>query len=154
MIVAERKIRETSYRQQNNDVVKRQQKDKRRKKKLRTILRIGVILALGVVITSRFAIISEYAYRMDKLENQLSELRKVNERLNLQIAQAQDITWIEDYARNQLGMVYPDNRDIIYVAVDRTDEEKLAQENTEEDYTLKGWAAILAGKIGGFLSGD
>ena len=86
------------------------------------------------------------------LEKELGELRKVNERLQLQHAEVMDINWLEDHALHQLGMIYPESRDIVYVAVESTGEGPLLAET--EDTKIKsglsgdGWFALLAGMVG------
>jgi len=154
LIIAESKAAQEYYQPKKKNAVIKGQKSRNRGK-LRAILKLGIVLIIGVIIISRFAIISEYSYRINRLESEFGELRKVNERLHLQLAQAQDITLVEEYARDRLGMVYPENTDIVYVAVDRIDEEVAAvQQINEEKYGIKGWVAVLAGKMCAIISGD
>ncbi len=69
-----------------------------------------------------------------------------------------DINELEDYALHQLGMVYPDNRDIIYVAVQDTEEQVLIAETDEnkspEGMAAGGWFAAPAGKVFSVLDID
>jgi hypothetical protein len=115
-------------------------------------------MAVGILVISRFVIISEYNYNIRNLERELEELRKENERLELQHAQVMDINELEDYALHQLGMVYPDNRDIIYVAVQGTAEQVLVAEADEnkspEGMAAGGWFAAAAGKVFSVLDID
>lgn len=150
MILAERKIYQDYYQQKNNDEVNSAKRRKTRNK-LRAISKLCIVFVIAVIITSRFAVISEYSYKINKMETEFAELQKVNERLNLQLAQLQDITWIEEYAGDRLGMIYPENTDIIYVAVDRIPE-KVVQESSDQKYGIKGWVAALAGKMSSFIS--
>jgi cell division protein FtsB len=127
-------------------------------RKRKALTRVCVAMAVGILVISRFAIISEYNYNIRNLERELEELRRENERLELQHAQAMDINGLEDYALHQLGMVYPDNRDIIYVAVQGTEEQALiaaADENEgREGFAAGGWFAAAAGKVLSILATD
>ncbi|MGI6703056.1 MAG: hypothetical protein ACOX42_03350 [Clostridia bacterium] len=120
--------------------------------KRKALTRVCVALAVGILVISRFVVISEYNYSIRMLEKELGELRKVNERLQLQHAEVMDINWLEDHALHQLGMIYPESRDIVYVAVESTGEGPLLAET--EDTKIKsglsgdGWFALLAGMVG------
>jgi cell division protein FtsB len=127
-------------------------------RKRKALTRVCVAMAVGILVISRFVIISEYNYNIRNLERELEELRKENERLELQHAQVMDINALEDYALHQLGMVYPDNRDIIYVAVQDTEEQVLIAETdenkTREGMAAGGWFAAAAGKVFSILDID
>jgi cell division protein FtsB len=127
-------------------------------RKRKALTRVCVAMAVGILVISRFALLSEYNYNIRNLERELEELRKENERLELQHAQVMDINELEDYALHQLGMVYPDNRDIIYVAVQGTAEQALiagADENEDrEGFAADGWFAAAAGKVLSILDTD
>jgi cell division protein FtsB len=129
-----------------------QKRKEKVKKKLKAVIRVAIAFAFALLLISRFAVISEYNYNIRQLEKELEELQKTNERLSLQLAQAQDINWIEEYATNKLGMVYPDNRDIVFVAVEESqhDEEatiETAEKKSEGKYSTDGWVAVLIGKF-------
>ena len=127
-------------------------------RKRKALTRVCVAMAVGLLVISRFVIISEYNYNIRNLERELEELRKENERLELQHARVMDINVLEDYALHQLGMVYPDNRDIIYVAVQGTAEQVLIAETDEnkspEGMAASGWFAAAAGKVFSILDID
>jgi cell division protein FtsB len=127
-------------------------------RKRKALTRVCVAMAVGLLVISRFVIISEYNYNIRNLERELEELRKENERLELQHARVMDINELEDYALHQLGMVYPDNRDIIYVAVQGAEEQALIAEMDEnegpEGMAARGWFAAAAGKVFSILDID
>ncbi len=127
-------------------------------RKRKALTRVCVAMAVGLLVISRFVIISEYNYNIRNMERELEELRKENERLELQHARVMDINVLEDYALHQLGMVYPDNRDIIYVAVQDTEEQVLIAETDEnkspEGMAAGGWFAAAAGKVFSILDID
>lgn len=120
-------------------------------KRLRALSRVCVALAVAMLIISRFAVISEYNHSIRMLEAQLEELKRVNERLELQNAQAQDINKIEEYAIGKLGMCYPESRDIVYVAVERNEGSTFAvrMDDQEPDggYGTGNWFAVLVSRV-------
>jgi cell division protein FtsL len=127
-------------------------------RKRKALVRVFFVLAVGILVISPFAVISECNYNIRMLERELQELQMANERLQLQHAQAMDINYLEDYALHQLGMVYPDNRDIVYVAVKDTGNEILAAEQQDEgraaDSGWDGWFAVLVGKASSMFNND
>ncbi len=114
----------------------------------RALIRVCVILAIGILVISRFAVISEHNFRIRAMEKELAELHKENERLQLQRARVMDINRLEHYALHQLGMIYPDSRDIIYVAVEKSKEDLLYAKEPEEAQK----AGILDNRLFSFLT--
>lgn len=102
------------------------------KRKRKALTRVCIALAIGILVISRFAVISEHNYNIRNMEKELEALQKVNERLQLQHARIMDINWLEDHALHQLGMVYPENRDIVYVAVEKNDDIPLFADKPED----------------------
>jgi cell division protein FtsB len=156
LIVAEKRQYQQVYSQreyiEKDDRRQIQQKRRlRSRNKARAVGRVVIAFAVAVVLISRFAIISEYNYAIGQLEKELQQLKNSNERLGLMEAQAQDIDFIEEYAITQLGMVYPDNRDIIFVAVEDTPavNAKSADVTEQEDgaYETEGWVAAVVGRF-------
>lgn len=133
------------------DRLKAERRKQKNKRKARAFVQVITAFAVALLIISRFAVISEYNYNIRNLKGELQELQKTNERLSLQLAQAQDINWIEEYATKTLGMTYPDNRDIIYVAVENIQDDdsypQIAEEKTEGKFAADGWIAALVGKV-------
>lgn len=121
-------------------------------RKRKALTRVCVALAVGILVISRFALISECNFSKRTLERELEELQKANERLQLQHAQVMDINWLEDYALHQLGMIYPESRDIVYVAVDNTEYGSLFADGSEDrdqaGFPGDGWFALLTGMVG------
>lgn len=155
MIVAEKRqyygtLNEEQYNQNTRPGRPVRQKNQYAKKR-RALARVCAVSALAIMVISGFAAISECNYDIRAMEMELEELKKANERLQLQHAQAMDINWIEEHAINQLDMVYPDNKDIVYVAVQgRSDGTSLAaaeDENSQSVFAADGWFTVLAGKV-------
>lgn len=152
MIVAERRqYYDVPVKKQPSKMENRHIKKTKKRKKARALLWVCLALSIAMLIISRFAVISEYTHSIRSLETELEELAKANGRLELQIAQAQDINSIEQYAQSQLGMYYPESRDIVYVAVERNVGDSLVaeteNEETEGGYSARGWLAVLVGRI-------
>ncbi len=123
----------------------------------RALTRVCVILAIGILVISRFAVISEHTFRIRNMERELEELYRVNERLQLRHAQAMDVGRLEDYALHRLGMYYPDNREIVYVAVEGKEKTPLYAEEAREAQKAgvfdNRWFAFLTSRVSRILKG-
>lgn len=151
MIVAERKEyynfpRKEVYRDKKN-LIKDKTKKARARERVKVIGKAGLAFLIAFTIILRFSVISEYSFRINRLSRELGQLQKINERLHLQLAAVQDIGQIEEYAREKLGMVYPDNSDIIYVAVNGVPEETEIEKPVKDGLGIRGWIAALIGSI-------
>lgn len=137
MVVAKQKqyYQNMPDRRQNKDSgLKRAARDKGGiMSKRRAVVRVILAFAIGILTISRFAIISEYNYNIRNMEKELGELFRVNERLQIQHARVMDINWIEDHALHRLGMIYPESRDIVYVAVEKEGGMPLIADIPEEE---------------------
>lgn len=117
MVVAERELQRRSfYREEvyQREIHRRQQKS-HSNHKLRYILRLAVIALLLFAVLYRFSVITEYQYRIEKLQSEIEDISMQNERLRVEIASLKSIARIEDIAINKLNMKEPDNRQFIYL---------------------------------------
>jgi len=120
VIVAERELqrrnyyyREEAYRRD----IQRQPKQKvvPSNHKLRYIFRLIAVAFLLFLILYRFSIITEYQYRVERLQSEIQEINMQNERLKVEIANLKSIARIEDIAKNKLNMKEPDSQQIMYL---------------------------------------
>jgi len=117
VVVAERELQRRSfYREEayQREIHRRQQKS-HSNHKLRYILRLAVIALLLFAVLYRFSVITEYQYRIEKLQSEIEDISMQNERLRVEIASLKSIARIEDIAINKLNMKEPDNRQFIYL---------------------------------------
>jgi len=77
--------------------------------------------------------INEFTQDISALQNQLSELKKVEEDLRLDVELKNDLRVIEDAAVNQLGMVKADEVEKHYVVIGNEDKIEVEEPETTED---------------------
>lgn len=126
-------------------VIHRQKKNTNKKIKVRKINK-GMYLAMAITllisslfILFRYAKITETRHEITRLENEVVELQKLRRDLLADLEGLKSTTKISEEASNNLGMIYPDEGQIVYVSV-----------NT--DLGIQASNDKLADKIRGILS--
>ena len=95
-----------------------------KKKKIRTInksmyIAIAIIvLVSNLLILYRYARITEANMEISRLETRIIELKQTRQDLEGKLEGVKSSTMISDEAKNNLGMMYPKEDQIVYVAVD------------------------------------
>ncbi|MBE6643183.1 MAG: septum formation initiator family protein [Clostridia bacterium] len=92
---------------------------------------ICTVLFMFMMLT--MAQINEFTQDISALQNQLSELKKVEEDLRLDVELKNDLRVIEDAAVNQLGMVKADEVEKHYVVIGNEDKIEVEEPETTED---------------------
>lgn len=95
----------------------RQRKKPKARKKLKRLIEIALGLCVGIVIISCYVNIVETSYANENLVKQYNQIEAQNKELRLQLIRSKDLQRIESIAENQLGMVKPDETQIVYVKV-------------------------------------
>lgn len=89
------------------------------KAKLATRIKPVILVALGFamafLVVSRYATIAETHQQILELEKRLDQALKQTELLKLELAASEDLKRVEEIAKNQLHMDYPDQTQIQYV---------------------------------------
>ena len=89
------------------------------KAKLATRVKPVILVALGFamafLVVSRHATIAENHQQILELEKRLDQAFKQSELLKLELAASEDLKKVEEVAKNQLHMHYPDQTQIQYV---------------------------------------
>ncbi len=89
------------------------------KAKLATRVKPVILVALGFamafLVVSRHATIAENHQQILELEKRLDQAFKQSELLKLELAASEDLKKVEEVAKNQLHMYYPDQTQIQYV---------------------------------------
>ena len=84
---------------------------------------IATFLAFGMLflICMRYAQINELTHRINSLEKELSSAESLNQQLSAEVDSKTDLAYIEKYAKYQLGMQKPDEKQIVRIAYDKQD---------------------------------
>lgn len=111
-----------------------------RKKSAATVAGIILLLALlSAMIFGKVEISSLYAQRTE-LQTQLEEVQNENVSLESELAQKTNMTKVEEYAENELGLQKLDKSQIEYVEVDADNVAKIVQSDDSNIFVkIKRW---------------
>lgn len=96
------------------------------REKLMIISSIGLVFVICLMFTATQAMITDRSNKIIQVKGEISVLQNSNERIKLEIAQKKSLDRIEQIARNDLGMVQPNEDTIEYIAGTQTAEEQPA----------------------------
>lgn len=115
--------------QQQKVQVKPQKNQKRMLK--RTMFLGTITFAVALTIVYRYVMISNMNMENIKLKQQLTELNNVNSQLQLNAEKSLNLSEVEKYASENLGLQKPQNYQIEYIKVDKQDliANKIVNEN-------------------------
>ncbi|WP_026485527.1 septum formation initiator family protein [Caldanaerobius polysaccharolyticus] len=104
------------------ELLEQERREKRHKRlkprrKLKQLVCIFFALCAGITIISRYVVIVRMSYANEELSRQYSQIVSQNKELEANLARAKDLQRIESIAVNRLGMVKPDETQIVYVKV-------------------------------------
>jgi cell division protein FtsL len=85
------------------------------KVKIKTVLMISCLFAMLMVITFRFNLISENNLTLQNLKTQLERVQSNLAATEMGVEQSTDLTKIEAYAKQKLGMQKPDKNQVVYI---------------------------------------
>jgi len=121
--------------------VSKSQKKKAREKaanRVKNVLYIIAGFAIAFLICYRYSIIDEKFNQLEKTKRELATAQTINEQIQADIDSQTDLSYIENYAKYQLGMQKPSNSQIVYVNVEKEDR-ILTPITIEEDSLDKNW---------------
>ncbi len=73
------------------------------------------------VICTRYAQINELTHKVSSLEKDLASAESLNQQLSAEVDSKTDLSYIEKYAKYQLGMQKPDEKQVVRIAYDKQD---------------------------------
>lgn len=104
---------------------------------LKKVALVSLFFALFFMICYRYSVINEKFLGIKKLKNELTMVQAVNGQLQADIESKTDLTYVENYAKYQLGMQKPSKSQIQYVNVEK--EDKITTPVTIEDEENSNW---------------
>ncbi len=88
---------------------------------LKNIALVSMFFALFFMVCYRYSVINEEFSEVNTLKNELVKLQNANEQVQADIESKTDLTYVENYAKYQLGMQKPSSSQIEYVNVEKQD---------------------------------
>lgn len=102
------------------------------------------VFAVLVAIISSYTSLTELAYQNSKLKTQISTLEGENKALEAKKEQMYNLSYVEEYAQNVLGMVKMEQSDVTYV--DLSSPEQMIV-GTEQQRETPVWLTKLSGYL-------
>jgi len=109
---------------------------------VKSVILVALWFAMAFLVVSRHATISENHQQILELEKELDQALKQTELLKLELAASEDLKKIEEIAKNQLHMDYPDQTQIQYVELPE-DEGEQEQAEVVKHQEMDIWDLIL-----------
>jgi len=103
-----------------------------------------MVAVVALFICYRYSLINEKFNQVSKAKKELVNAQTVNEQLQAEIDSETDISYIENYAKYQLGMQKPQDSQIMYINVEKQDKIYTPIETEEEETS---WFDQLMEKI-------
>lgn len=91
-----------------------------------TVVMLSVFAVLLVIVFS-YMRLSQFTCQNDKLRTSISELQSNENALSAKKEQIYNLAYVEDYAKNVLGMVKLDKSQIVYVELEQGDQMVVAK---------------------------
>ena len=105
-----------------------------------------LIAAVALFICYRYSVINEKFNSVEKAKKELLNAQTVNEQIQADIDSETDISYIENYAKYQLGMQKPQDVQIMYINVEKQDK-IFAPVKIDEEANESSWFGKLMEKI-------
>jgi len=104
-----------------------------------------VMIGFGICAftIARYAMIAQNQQEILELERTLDKQHSVQEYLKLELAARGDLKRIEEYAKNELEMDYPDDGQILFVELPEVDTNKEENAPTQAEQKEDLWSKIL-----------
>lgn len=106
----------------------------------RTVFCSMIAISAFFLICVRYAEINEKFNQVNSLEKDLNSAVALNQQLTSDIESKTDLSYIEKYAKYQLGMQKPDESQVVRIAYDKQDKISspiVIEEEKEEDFISK-----------------
>ncbi len=105
--------------------------------RIKNVFYLGCAFSIAFFICYRYSLINEKFNQLEKIKKELTSAETVNEQIQADIDSQTDLSYIENYAKYQLGMQKPSNSQIVYVNVEK--EDRILTPVTIEEDSNKTW---------------
>ena len=140
---------EYDFGKEKSRVVKKVSKDTHKKEKRKLKVKAKVVLGVFIGFLVLFAIcyrdsqITEIFNKKENLKKQLSTAQKENEQLKISIENSLNLNTVEQLAKERLGMQKLNNKQKIYVSLEKKDYIEQAAEEIVLDEDVSLWDKIF-----------
>ncbi|SHE55853.1 hypothetical protein [Alkalibacter saccharofermentans] len=122
MVISEKKL--YNYYLEDDDIAIARIRDKYEKKrrikgstKIKCLLIVATLFLLGMGILFQHSRINNINKYIVQFEKDLKEIQMINDTKEGQLLSSLDLNYIENYAKDELGMVEPDGEQFTYMAL-------------------------------------
>lgn len=123
MVMAYKKAVGTEYIPENYTAVERKEKKKvKTSRKYSWVVKvspamatIALIFIIGMALVAQHVWINFLGYQISELKQDITNLQITNEKLKLKIANKSSLAFVENIAKNQLGMTNPADKSVYYI---------------------------------------
>ena len=102
---------------------------------------VGCVFAVLMAILSGYTSITELTVQNDRLKDEIAELESTENALNAKKEQMYNLSYVEEYAKNVLGMVKLDKSQVSYVEL--SSPEKMVINTEKEENSSKFFANVV-----------
>ncbi len=103
--------------------------------RIKPLILVALGFAMAFLVVSRHATIAENHQQILELEKKLEQSYKQSELLKLELVASEDLKRVEEVAKNQLHMDYPDQTQIQYVELPEDEAEEKQTEVAKHQET-------------------
>lgn len=112
---------------------------------LKNVALVSVFFALFFMVCYRYSVINEEFSEINSLKNDLTKIQNANDQVQADIESKTDLTYVENYAKYQLGMQKPSSSQIQYVSVEKQD--KITTPVTISEESELNWFEKIVSEI-------
>ncbi len=134
---------------EKNAVLKEKKKVKKYYKlKFKAVLVILLLFISCMTLMYRYAILLNLNYSVSVLEKKYSDLKNENSLLKVELEKNTDNTYIENEARERLGMKEPDRAQVVYLSIKKSDFTVVYNGDEKKETIKDNFFAVLINKAG------
>lgn len=111
--------------------------------KIRTLS--GVLLCFGIAffVILRYAAIAEESSQIEAYRKQLSQLKRNNEQMQVELERTVNLERVEEIATNRLGMRRPEKYQTVYITIEKNDYAEVVYEQPDNNNSLGGLSTVM-----------
>lgn len=106
------------------------------KSRLGIFLHCSILMALCIAVLLGYAKVTKLNYEIKKLDQEISTMSEESQRIDVVLDQIDESEWVSNYANLNLGMVYPEETQVIEIEIPKETEKN--QNDYERNKTLVG----------------